>query len=289
MNPLRASITHQTQATLIMMQAQTFSGVFLLLEGRADISLFKSFTTNNVKLFDCCGRSKLFEAISELERRGFDRSIGFADKDYCDTVGYPDYQGVVVFTDKTDMETSIISSPAFEKLISNFASEVKTEGACQEFNGDARAFLYNRSAPLGAFRRLSSTKGWQVSFKEIKYRLKSGKSGEIDLHKMVNQVMSNSPKYCGPCIKDVLIEIDALVKACTSPDALCRGHDLTSILAKLLGTAFGSDNTFNSVNSLQSFERVLRVAYEYEFFKQTHAYSQLKFFERAVGIAIMKV
>lgn len=259
----------------------------LLVEGSSDSQVLKHFTSGaDCIIVVCLGKDNLFAATTRLESDQVEGVLGFADRDFSDLLGYPEYHGTVVFTDQNDFETQILCSPAIGKILGEFGSSGKLKSAFGEAPGDPHKIIASWSAPIGALRLASTTGNWGLSFSEMKYQFKSNNSPEICSTKTSTHVLSRSSKATGHTIVQT---VEIIEKNLTkySPLMLANGHDCIAVLAKALRHRLGNTNEFNGQSGPETLEKILRLSYEIDMFRETSCYLHIRFWERATGFVVL--
>lgn len=130
MSSVKDEITGQTIANEIMMERSAHHGSLFLVEGETDASLFKGFADlHECSIIVCAGWENLFDAINVLSDMSIEDALGFSDRDYFGDTGFPEYNGVIIFTDENDLEIQMVCSQALNKLLEEFgiADRVKAE------------------------------------------------------------------------------------------------------------------------------------------------------------------
>ena len=109
MSILADSVDGVSIANQIRLERAVHAGSFLLVEGCGDAKIFERFCDNaKCAVVVCLGKPKLIDTIKELDASNFRGALGFADRDFCEILGYPDVQGDVVYSDENDMEVTIL-------------------------------------------------------------------------------------------------------------------------------------------------------------------------------------
>lgn len=172
-------------------------------------------------------------------------------------------------TDGHDLECMLLKSKALEELLGQFASTKKLEDYIKA-HGPIREALLGACKPLGLLRLYNHQQGLNLRFKNLEYKkFIDSKTLKVDTKELVRLIQARSMK---PNLEKSL---KALLKAPSSLDAwqICQGHDLTNVLAFALSITIGTNNR-GSVDS-EIVEKVLRVGYQPDWFKNTTLYKQM--------------
>lgn len=288
MSTVRDEITGQTLANEIMLERATHSRSFFLVEGCSDASLFKRFSdSDHCSIVVCAGWENLVQAISILSEMGYEDVLGFCDRDYCDKNGYPDYSGVIIFTDENDLETQIICSSALEKVLEEFGvadrivAEVEREGISPS------ELVLRWSHATGALRFLSEKNGWNLKFDGMKYKFLDKNNPEFCVDLTTQHVVGRSSPVGLPDLATIKTSVRSCIRTMSNPE-LAKGHDCIAVFGRAFRRRFGGTNKFNSPDGRDDLAKILRIAYEFAFFQETRGYNEIRRWETATGHSVLR-
>lgn len=286
---IQSEISGSTLANQVRLERAVHTGSFFLVEGNSDAKLFGKFIDGEkCSIVVCIGRERLLEAISILKRQAFTGALGFADKDFADDVGYPHYEGAVVFTDKNDIVISIICSAALTNIANEFGVK-KRIGAVVEATGKAICDLvFEAASPIGALRLLSIKNRWSLKFSGMSYKFANAHLPEIDINRTINHVAQRSNVVGLPTINEIRQQVDEIIRSTYDLWRICQGHDCVRVLGRAFHKQLGNSNRFNSDDGATHLEGILRLAYEYAFFVETEAFHRIREWEHSSGYRILK-
>lgn len=288
MNSIAEELTSDTIANDIRMQRADNKNTVLLIEGDTDARLFKKFiTANTCTITVCFGRGNLLEIITKLHQTKFEKILGICDKDFAETLGYPEYQGFIVFTDNNDIEIDIISSPALENVLAEFGSIQKVKAVKADNSGSVSNFILNHAKYLGEIRLSSRIHNWNIDFKKMKFRFENANSPKIHVPKTIEHLIGRTEGWCG-ISKEEVLEICSAAGGGVKLRESCQGHDAIRILGRSLRRVLGSTNDFNDDKKARTLEQILRLAYEYRYFQATKMYKAMKAWEKLNQVSILK-
>ena len=278
-------ITPERTANAIM-QDKSFNGYYLLVEGNKDVKLYGKFINyQNVRVKPAFGCEKVKSVLSILETRGFNKKIGIIDSDFNKILNTDINIDGLFITDDHDIEVMIIKTRALENVIRIFCSDDKIA----KFEKDNKTTILNSLLNIG---------------KEIGYLKLANKIHELGLIFKPNTPDGNLIKYTGfTCEKTLsylgdskLIETIINYSRVKSPEMkaksdvenaflelkegdfdlnqLVNGHDLSNLLYLLMKKVLKSNNKMLVNNN--SVEDSLILSYEYDYFKETNIYTNLK-------------
>ncbi|MEO0697239.1 MAG: DUF4435 domain-containing protein [Pseudomonadota bacterium] len=280
MDSISEHITANTIANQIRLERAAFVGSFLLLEGDNDARLFRKFIDDTACSVEIChSRDRVLEVLRKLQADQFQGVLGIVDQDYAEFVGYPDLEGAVVYSDFNDLEISILSSPALDNVVREFGIIEKAAGAAKAQNCSIAELLFKWVRSLGALRLLSHQNGWALKFQKMKYKFVSSSDPEISLSDTVTHILARSSiaELKSDVVERLAIE---LLGTIDDDRSIARGHDCVRVLGKALNCTFGNCNDFNSDNDrYRKLAKVLRLAFDFDYFKDTKAYALIKAWE----------
>lgn len=288
MSTVRDEITGQTLANQILLEQAAHSGSFFLVEGSSDASMFRRFTNpDSCSIIVCIGWENLVQAVGILTKMGHENILGFCDRDYCDMTGYPEYDGIIVFTDENDLEAQIICSEAMDKLLEEFGKEDRVLAEQAQEGVPPSEILFRWAQAIGALRLASSQHGWNLKFDGMTYKFLDINDPEICPVKTVQHVVGRSVNNGLPNNAEIQDFIAGYI-ANIGANKLANGHDCVAVLGRALRRRFGNTNMFNSPSGREDLAKILRIAYEFAFFKKTICFQEIRRWERATGHTILK-
>ena len=238
--------------------------VFILLEGKTDIKLFRNiFLHTYADTTALEGKDKLIEALYILEDEGYRELIAIkdADFDHLDGVNYPTN---LFITDYHDMEIEMIESNALYSIINEFAEE---DSACYSyFLDNLKNEIYALAIEIGYIRWYSSREGGLFNFKKINFNslIKYNNCQvSLDVDALIEVLYLQTEN------DNANIREDTTLLKEMSHDKLqiCNGHDLTTLIANYF--------TAGNINQ-KKVEEALRLSYTVEYFQNTNLYANLQ-------------
>lgn len=287
MESIKDGIGRNSLANEVRLLRASHNGSFLLVEGAGDKKFLSKFLKiSSCEIVVCLGRERLIGAVSELEREGFIGALGFADRDFSEIIGYPIYEGEVVFTDENDLEIMLLCSPALDRVLVEYgkpdvARNIASEGA------NVRNMIFDSARVVGALRVLSQERSWSLNFDEMKYYFVS-RSCLLDVRKTIRHVISRSVRSSGLSSEAVESLVVERISNSGSARELCCGHDCVRVLGRALKNQIGNTSDFDGPKGSKRLERLLRVAYDENQFKSTNAYDHVKKWEKLSGYDVLQ-
>jgi len=263
--------------------------VFVLLEGKTDIKLFRNIFNNQaININQINGKEKIIKALQMLQGEGFIKIFGIKDSDF-DNLENITYEDINLFiTDYADMEIQMIESQAFESLLNEFSDD-----NCHEiFLENLKEKLYKETIIIGYLRWYN-----EIYFKENnEYLLRfKGLNFSNFTNALVCDVSINSDDVLNEIIKlsnldlnnsDLEEIIKSLELSSNNHLQICNGHDITTVLANLFNHKNNSDKSNINQNRI---EEALRLSYTFEDFTNTNLYSTLKEWQETLGLQVFKI
>ena len=288
-------ITPERTANAIL-QDNNFEGHYLIVEGDKDIKLYGKFINNqNFRIKPAFGNEKVKEVLRILEERGFDKKIGIIDSDFNKILENElDIDGLFI-TDDHDIEVMIIKTKALENVIRIFCSEAKIRKFEKANSTTIRTALLNIGKEIGYLKLANKLHNLGLVFKPktadgnlIKYsNFTCDKTlsflGDV---KLVDTIMNYSRvKSPSMKVKDEIVKTFNEIKAENYDlNQLVNGHDLSNLLYLLMKKALASRNKMLVNNN--SVEDSLILSYEYDYFKKTELYSDLRVWADSKGLGL---
>jgi hypothetical protein len=240
----------------------------LLTESEVDTDLYKKFVSDSDCYFgSASNRSGVISTLERFSEYKMGGCAGIIDADSDYVLGHRAPRPEVFLTDKTDKETTIIDSPAFDDFCSTAGARLPAS--------QLRGLLYDAAFPLGAIRRIAARNGIALDFKEIA---------------MANLIEAGPKCNTSGCCWAVVranphlgLSADTLTEFLTDPAVtgipkpyVVRGHDLVAILEAQSGSLFGRQL------SRREIECELAKSYTSKYFHTTVTYSGLRAWEKSV-------
>ena len=267
------NLTSSDIANNISMIRSSHKGPILVVEGITDSRLYNKFIDRDeVKVVVGHSKDNVKRSISEVWGRKRDRSIiGIIDADL-DRLCSKRYDPPLFLTDKRDLETMILSSPALDDVLTEFADRDLLMDFERD-HGNIRDVLARCAYPIGLLMYISSRDRIGLSFKDIDYRFFiNGRTLSADIRKMVEEIFSISLNK-GIGKKELMDLISEEEEVLDDPWIAVRGHDAVNILAIGLNNAFGSYNSKNMKSGELS--GALRLSYNMDYFEDTTIYKDI--------------
>ena len=121
----------------------------------------------------------------------------------------------------------------------------------------------------------------------MKYKFVSNNEPKICIEKSAPYVVNRSPKVENSMMEAISERAKSAHQEIENKK-LCNGHDCLRVLSKALRTKFGSNSEFDSDKKFEKIGRVLRLAYEFEYFRQTLAFCGIREWERKTGYIVLR-
>ena len=266
-------------ANQIRLRRSMYQGTFLLVEGSSDKVFYERFTEKSAcELVTISGKpSSKLRVITVLkileEESGFKGVLAIVDADF-DRLTTPTYYSPnLLYTDTHDLETMLINSPAFDKVLSELGSEEKIH----QFNRDIRLAILESSISVGYLLWISQCDDLKLTFDGITFsKFINEQNLQIDELKLIREVKNKSQAFSLKD-EDLQLRLNSRKNNNHDPWQVCCGHDLVEILSLGLRKTIGS-NKASDVEP-DSLERYLRLAYEEIYFRDTQLYLNIRNWE----------
>ncbi len=268
------------EANAIRLRRSIYKGTFLLVEGSSDKTFYERFVEKSeCELVVISGKpsskQRVISVLKILEESNFQGVLAIVDADFDRLTPPTDQKSTnLLYTDSHDLETMLINSPAFDKVISEFGSQEKIS----QFNQDIRLVILESAVPIGYLRWISLGDRLNLTFEGITFsKFIDEKTLRIDELQLIDVVTKKSQAFS---LKDTDLQQQLIDKrdGDRDPWQVCCGHDIVEILSFGLRKTIGSNKDIDVKPS--SLERNLRLAYEAVYFQGTQLYSHIRTWER---------
>lgn len=251
---------------------------FLLVEGTTDKNVFKALVDEQkCQITVAYGKDNVKDTVAILEKEKFPGFLAIVDADFAVLEGTAPTKPNILLTDTHDMETMIIQSPALEKVLNEFGSEVKIRAFMSKTGKDIRTILLASGLPIGYLRWVSLLDNLSLTFEGADFnKFVEKETLAVSTSKLIKTVKDKSQK---PALIETQIQsrMQDIKDDAHDHWHVCCGHDLVDILSIGLCKAIGTCNT-NDVKS-NILERSLRLAYEQSHFQRTQLYSSIQIWQ----------
>jgi len=224
------------------MKRSLFNGSFLIVEGVTDSRLYGKFTDKD----ECdiiVAHSKDNVRISVREsylRRNDKKVIGIIDHDLDKMKGIV-HSAPIFATDSRDIDTEMIRSSALDNVLVEYGDKDLVDRFVRRY-GEVRDILVRSCYPLGMLMYVSDVHDHALSFKDPDHtEFIDTKSLSVDVKKMISYVISRSP-HSNVSEEELTKQFNRELKEERDPWAVCRGHDMISLLTICLREIFGGYN-----------------------------------------------
>ena len=237
-------------------QDTTFSGVYLLVEGKQDSKLYSKFVQkDNVRVKTALGKYRLCQVYTLLMERGMDSIVGIRDADFLrikDNPKYtPNFSEAIFPTDCHDAEIMIVSCGVLDDLLALVCDPENIDKFVAKHR-PLLALITEAIYPIGCLRLANKRFGLGLSFKperpegnQLKVRKFVVDSMWIsDVKAMINTVWEYSKnRGLQVASKDVITEKLNIVMGEGHPvQDICNGHDFATVFHLVLTQGLKSSN-----------------------------------------------
>ena len=261
---MKDCISQSDVANEVSMMRSSFGGTVLIVEGVSDARLYTKFIDReNVKILIAHSKNNVLETVSTLRnRRGDGSVIGFVDKDMDGMLGKRRNPPIFA-TDRRDVESTILSSPALNDVLAECGDTEKIRSFVAKY-GEVSESLAKAACPIGLLMYISYRKGMNLSFKDIDHlKYVSTVSLKPDIPRLVANIFASSmpQRYSRGSITE---QLRPAAEECGASWDIARGHDAVAVLRIALRYTFGSYNCRNITDG--EVGGALRLAYSRQYF-----------------------
>ncbi len=266
---MKEFLTADYWATYIRIQRSSPSETLLLVEGSSDRAFYKRFFSCQIIIISGKPSNKqlIVEVLKKLNQvSDFQGLLAIVDADLDRLVDSQEAFPNLLYTDSHDLETMLMNSPAFDKVLAEFGSEQKIE----KFNRDIRLTILAAGIPVGYLLWISQQDNLNLTFQGIAFnKFIDEQTLEIDELKLIREVKNKSQAFS---LKDEDLhqKLTHQKSKENDPWQVCCGHHLVEIFSFGLRKTIGSNKAADVEPIL--LERSLRLAYEETYFYKTQLY-----------------
>lgn len=256
--------------------------VFILVEGTGDVGFYKNIVDkNNVQIIPMgdektreSAKDNVIRAMEILNRDRIQGVVGIVDTDYDAIEGNIKEIDNLIYTDEHDIETMILKTDAYDKFENEYGNEERI-GAYESEFGSIMDNILQFGSKIGKTRLLSIRENLKLDFKSVILEDFIDDALKFDWDDYFKQVLYASKK---------LAQKEELnTKLLNDNDdyniwQLCRGHDLTALMAIFYSdkSKFKLGNNKAKFLKSDSVEQFLRAAYYIPVhFKNTKMFERL--------------
>ena len=273
-------VTEETIATEIEMTKDSFPGTILVIEGKNDTKFYDKFVDpKKCHLVVAHGKDNVLAAIEIINRDNIAGVAAIVDSDFWRVTEIPALPRNIFVTDTHDSEGMIFTSNAFDRI----AKELCTEKKINEYD-DLRGFIYSHAKQIGFLRLASIENDLFLVFEGLDYKKATRKNTiVVDIDSLIRHLQHLTKKnakrkdYNDQVFTDEEIKqyFEETVKIGNDFDVkeVCCGHDLIGLFAIGLRRLFASIQATTA--NREHMEKVFRLAYSYDDFKDSDLYSSI--------------
>ena len=266
-------------ATWIMMGNNQKAKSALIVEGESDTSFFLFLADmNSCRLFVAKGKDNVLATVQIIRKAQYPGVSAIVDADFWNLEGKLPSLTDVYVTDTHDLETMMLRTAAYQKVLlrHDFCPVGAVEIGMDQFQLRAAELMTDMLAValrIGYLRWVSIRNGLRIRFSEISLRrcLDLG-SFRLDDERLETEILRSSDASAGSW-GQIRAEADRLEDEGHDPWQVCRGHDLTEMLALRLSRSRPNPLTRRDI------EKDLSAAYGSADFRETLLFQQLRAWE----------
>ncbi len=265
---MREHITAHVIANTIRMKRSLFAGAFLVVEGTSDSVIYGRIVDHDACTIEVAhDRDRVLGTIAILNTDGVLGVLGIIDADFDRITGRLPGIPNVSQTDLHDVECMILNSPAFDRVLEEFAGSDRVSAFSDRETPLIAHRLAANAAPLGCLRLISLTDGLNLKFEGLSFHLFVDRCRvQIDIAAMIREVVNKSQRH----------ELDQVALRHSVARELGKnhncwqiscGHDITELLSVAVRRIFSGKSSGDATP--ERLEQALRLAYEAEYLRDS--------------------
>ena len=265
---MRPHISAHAVANEVRMLRTLHKGSLLIVEGATDKRTFRSLTDENAcRIVISHGKENALTAMQVLEGDQFEGVLAIVDADFNRPENTQLSSPNILLTDLHDIECMMIASPAFAKVVGEFADPERIKRLENAVGCSLAELLATNAMPLGYLRWISLRERLDLRFEKLSFhKFIDRETLNVNVGKLVQAVKDHSqrPEVSNSSLEECLAR-EADVKH--DPWQVCCGHDLLEILSLALRFTVAGRNAHEVKREI--LERDLRLAYQDTYFQQS--------------------
>ncbi len=260
---------------------------FLLVEGETDDSFYQRYVDKENCVIEVThNKTNLLSVLDILEKANVSGILAIVDADFDILEGRQPASPNLLFTDTHDLETMMLKSPAFEKVLREFGSKQKISKLTQDRGKDIREILLECAMPIGYLLWVSQREDLALLFDELDFsKFIDRDELLIDKLKLIGAVKGhtftashiNLTRRHMLSSHDTALSLEQIYDHTHDPWHVCSGHDLVALFSIGLCKAIGNYNA--QLVKPDMLERILRLAFEFSHFCKTQLYQAILHWE----------
>lgn len=272
---MRREITPHRIANEVRMLRTRFQGAFLIVEGPTDAkTFFNLIDKETCRLVIAYSKANAMMAIDIIDSNKVRGVLAIVDADFLIAEGKDQAQGNLILTDTHDLETMLLSSDAFIRVVADLLPAEQLDKA-STFADRCLSSLLIIGVKIGFLRWVNELEALDLRFHELPYsRFVDPTAQDVEVSQMLDVA-----KYGAGQLKLTDAEIFQRMREMEEiehdPWQVCQGHDLINllelILPNLLQQMAGREAANSSRTKMRAevIDRSLRLAFTFEDLRET--------------------
>lgn len=265
---MKPHISAHSVANELRMSRTQHKGTLLIVEGSSDKRIFRHLVDGNAcKIVISHGKENALEAMRILEHGGFLGVLAILDADFGGLDNALVLSQNILLTDLHDIECMMVASPAFAKVVGEFADAERIERFEKAAGAGLAELLATNATPIGYLRWVSLRERLGLRFEDLSFqKFVDRDTLKVDIGKLVQAIKDHSHHHD---LSNAALEehIARVVDPKHNPWQVCCGHDLLEILSFALRSTIACRNAHDVRREI--LERDLRLAYQDTYFQQS--------------------
>ncbi len=201
-----------------------------MVEGDADNKFYALFVDKKkCEIIVAFNKSLVIQVISILEGEAFPGVLAIVDADFDVLEKKLPASPNILLTDTHDLETTLIRSPALEKVLGEFGSEEKILQVMLQTGKDIRTILLECGTPIGYLRWVPLRENLSLVFEDLAFsKFISKDAFTVDGQELI-QAVKNKSRRSDILEAHLKASIQALQDDSHDPWQVCCGYDLIYI------------------------------------------------------------
>ena len=298
---MEESITAARVANAIL-QDHSFSGHYVLVEGRKDVKLYRRFLDDeSVRIRLTAGKSKLKDAFEILSKNNYQKKIGIRDADFLrihnNPKFNPDYADSIFATDYHDAEIMMMLSGALSDYFAIISEFEKVE-QFEKVQGETVVnLIFSLLYRLGCLRLANKRFNLKLAFKP-----KNIGGNKLKIDKFIDEktwkylgdnqmvhIVSEYSKNRGEQIsskQSIIDHLNEIIAEDHPAHEIIHGHDVSEVL--LMVSKSGLKSSSKLLQDASCVEDILTACFDLKKFSTTRLHADIEKWQEQNKVKIFK-
>lgn len=275
---MKELVSAHTVANEVRMMRTQHKGALLVVEGPLDGRVYRRLVHQAAcQIVVAHGKDNACGAIEILDDAGFKGVLAIVDADFDRLEERQPCSKNALLTDYHDLECMMMVSPAFAKVLAEYANASRLDAFERRADSTVATILAKNAMAIGYLRWFSLRQSLDLTFENLSYgKFTTRDDLDVNAGNLITEVKNKSQKH-GLDESTIQSGIESLCSPEHDPWQVSCGHDIIELVS------FGLRRTLAARNAVEVraefLQRSLRLAYEGAHFQDTRLYCSIRKWE----------